>query len=109
MSAMAGDRAGFEEAVRALYADDRGTYSVTVWNDCGLVTTASFTLEVTGICIGDANRNNSVDFSDLVTVFTTWGATYQPGAGGIGDANLDGVVNFADIAAILSSWLATCP
>lgn len=27
MSAMAGDRAGFEEAVRALYADDRGRFA----------------------------------------------------------------------------------
>ena len=27
MSAMAGDRTGFEEAVRALYADDRGRFA----------------------------------------------------------------------------------
>ncbi len=61
-------------------------------------------------CEGDADGNGVVDFADISSVLTFWGATYAPGASSTpGDANHDEAVNFADITAVLASYAATCP
>jgi hypothetical protein len=56
-------------------------------------------------CAGDANGDNLVNFTDLNTVLSAFGAT---GAGATGDMNGDGVVNFADLNAVLSAFGTEC-
>jgi len=58
-------------------------------------------------CIGDANGDAEVNFSDITSVLDHWLADYTPGTGP-GDADGDGVVNFGDITAVLMYWLTLC-
>ncbi len=58
-------------------------------------------------CLGDANGDLFVNFTDVTEVLGNWLNSYSPGSG-IGDANLDGIVDFSDLTTILSNWLATC-
>jgi hypothetical protein len=46
---------------------------------------------------GDANGDGIVNFSDITSVLTNWGATYP--VNGPGDSNHDAAVNFSDITA----------
>lgn len=61
-------------------------------------------------CMGDANCNFLVNFSDITEVLGHWGATYTSGVFcGYGDANHNGTVNFADITVILVNFNDVCP
>lgn len=60
-------------------------------------------------CPGDANNDNVVNFADVTSVLTFFGATYNPGIDGLGDANNDGTVNFADITSVLTNFGIPCP
>jgi hypothetical protein len=57
---------------------------------------------------GDANNDGLVNFSDITSVLSNFGANYQPGTG-VGDANNDGLVNFADITAVLVNFGNVAP
>lgn len=59
------------------------------------------------VCTGDADGNHDINFADVTSVLTNYGAIYTPT--GPGDANVNGVVNFADITSVLSSFGLTCP
>ena len=55
-------------------------------------------------CMGDANRDRTVNFGDITSVLQNWG-----GSGPEGDADNNGQVNFLDIQIVLSHWQAACP
>ncbi len=61
----------------------------------------------TAECPGDANSDGTVDFGDISSILTNWGADYCAQAGA-GDANADGVVDFVDINAVYANWGAVC-
>ncbi|MBL8745362.1 MAG: hypothetical protein JNK58_03290, partial [Phycisphaerae bacterium] len=57
-------------------------------------------------CLGDANGDQVVDFSDVTAVLSHWGdagATPLPG-----DSDFDGTVNFADLTTTLGAWGHGC-
>lgn len=57
-------------------------------------------------CVGDADGNLVVDFSDITSVLANWGATgpaFRPG-----DADGSGTVNFADITSVLANFGDAC-
>jgi hypothetical protein len=54
-------------------------------------------------CLGDANGDNLVNFSDVTAVLANFG-----GSGPNGDANGDNFVNFADVTAVLANFGADC-
>lgn len=72
-----------------------------------------------GPCPGDAEGNGVVDFGDLNTVLSAFGATTLPLADGSapganifpipGDLNDDGVVDFLDLNVVLSFYGLECP
>ncbi len=61
-------------------------------------------------CIGNADKviPPAVNFADITSVLSNWGADFAP-ATGPGDADCDGIVSFSDITAVLSNWNAQCP
>lgn len=56
-------------------------------------------------CLGDANGDSAVNFSDLNIVLSAFG---QSGVGLPGDVNLDDEVNFSDLNLVLSTFGTTC-
>jgi hypothetical protein len=58
-------------------------------------------------CVGDANHDSQVDFSDLTTELASWGMSGAPGM--IGDGDFDGVVGFSDVTTTLAEWFSGCP
>lgn len=54
-------------------------------------------------CLGDANRDGAVNFSDITTVLANFGNSDN-----IGDSNFDRVTNFADVTRTLSSFGSVC-
>ncbi len=73
----------------------------------GLLLHAPADYEVVGAagCAGDTNGDNTVNFTDLNTVLSTFG---QSGPGIAGDVNGDEIVNFADLNEVLSNFGTTC-
>lgn len=59
------------------------------------------------LCIGDANGDRAVNFTDITTVLSNFGASGTPGLSG--DADRSGLVNFADITTVLSTFGNQCP
>lgn len=63
---------------------------------------------IAGMCAGDANGDNVVNFADLNTVLSQFGQS-QTGPGFLGgDVNGDGSVGFADLNAVLSGFGQPC-
>jgi aminopeptidase N len=62
---------------------------------------------VSPVCIGDANGDRTVNFSDITAVLASFGQSVTPG--GPGDADQSGVVDFADITTVLANFGAVCP
>ena len=60
------------------------------------------------LCIGDADGDSFVSFSDITSVLANLGRTYPLGGQGPGDANADGFVNFNDITIVLANLGAFC-
>ena len=60
------------------------------------------------VCLGDANADRAVNFTDITAVLTAFGSTGPTSPGIPGDANRDGVVNFSDITSVLSNWGQAC-
>jgi hypothetical protein len=59
------------------------------------------------VCLGDANADRVVNFTDITTVLSNFGST---GAAGLpGDADRSGAVNFTDITTVLSNFGNQCP
>lgn len=56
-------------------------------------------------CLGDANGDNAVTFSDLNIGLSNFG---QSGVGLPGDVNLDDEVNFSDLNLVLSTFGTSC-
>lgn len=50
-------------------------------------------------CPADIDANNSVDFVDLLTLLSAWGAP-----GGAADIDADGDVDFGDLLSLLAAW-----
>jgi hypothetical protein len=68
-----------------------------------------FTVAAPPPCLGDADGSRTVDFADVTSVLSHWGATYPPNAAATpGDANLDLTVNFSDITEVLAFFGAAC-
>ena len=60
-------------------------------------------------CMGDADGSGTVDFADITSVLSNWGASYAPGAvPAPGDSDHGGSVNFADITATLANYEGPC-
>lgn len=59
-------------------------------------------------CLGDADGNGVVNFTDYSAVFINWLRHYPCGTGP-GDANLDGTVNSADTTSVSVNWSEVCP
>ena len=57
---------------------------------------------------GDANSDLVVDFSDVTSILSNFGASYAPGSNGPGDSDGDGVVQFADLSFTLANFGASC-
>jgi agmatine deiminase len=57
-------------------------------------------------CVGDADGDRDVDFSDVTGVLASFGSLTQPFAPG--DANGDGAVDFSDITTVLANFGAAC-
>ncbi len=60
------------------------------------------------LCLGDADGDRIVNFSDVTAALARWGTIY-PGPTGFGDADHDGFVGFSDITAALAQWGGVCP
>lgn len=57
-------------------------------------------------CLGDANGDSLINFSDITTALSHWG---ESGVAPFdGDSDFNGVVDFADITATLGAWGSTC-
>jgi V8-like Glu-specific endopeptidase len=50
-------------------------------------------------CVGDANFDGLVNFTDILKVLANWGLP-----GGPSDLNDDGIIDFADILVVLANW-----
>ncbi len=64
-------------------------------------------LNANGLCVGDTNADDAIDFTDLNQLLDDWNATVPPLTGG--DVNGDGLVNFADLNLLLDQWGVICP
>jgi hypothetical protein len=64
-----------------------------------------WTLDPLSSCLGDANGDGVVNFSDLNAVLTDFGET---GSGNPGDINGDGVINFEDLNTVLTNFGFVC-
>lgn len=60
------------------------------------------------LCNGDADGNNTVNFSDITSVLANFGVTFFPNLNGPGDADHNGVVNFSDITSVLANFGTSC-
>lgn len=74
-------------------------------NACGTTASAPFSVAVQRRA-GDANGDGVVNFVDLNTVLTTFGASVI--AGSPGDVNGDGVVSFQDLNIVLTNFGGSC-
>lgn len=96
----------FGVAPGVLFNNVRYYWRVTAVNSAGSVVaspmTASFGVFIPP-CDGDANGDDSVNFTDITSILTNWG-----GAGPAGDANHDGAVNFIDVSTTLTFWGLPC-
>ena len=65
-----------------------------------------YTFSVVSDCLGDANFDRVVDFSDVTSVLGRWNAAdlCDP----TGDANGDALVNFSDVTSVLGNWNSAC-
>ena len=61
------------------------------------------TSSVAAICPGDANGDRKVDFGDISSILTAWGA-----GGPTGDPTGDCKVDFIDISSVLVNWGGAC-
>jgi lysophospholipase L1-like esterase len=60
-------------------------------------------------CVGDADGDRAVAFSDITAVLANFGAMYIPGTSGSpGDSTGGGTVDFADVTSVLANWGAAC-
>jgi hypothetical protein len=64
-------------------------------------------------CLGDSNRDGFVNFDDITTALSNFGATFSypvmlP-ALNAGDADRNGSVNFDDLTTVLSNFGTNCP
>ncbi len=56
------------------------------------------------VCLGDADRNDTVNFTDILSVLANFG-----GGGPAGDADHNNIVNFNDVLSVLANFGAPCP
>ncbi len=59
------------------------------------------------ICPGDADGTLTVDFADILSALSNWGAVYGAGTGP-GDADGSGAVDFNDIVSVLTNLNSDC-
>jgi hypothetical protein len=92
------DTFGMTTLVLSTDTDGDGVYEPAV--------SASLLCVVPGPCPGDTNGDNLVNFTDLQTVLSEYGAIVDKGVAG--DLNNDGVVNFLDLNSVLSAFGSSC-
>ncbi len=63
-------------------------------------------VEIIGMCEGDVNGDNMVNFTDLNILLDNWGMTVTPGTDG--DVDESGEVNFNDLNLLLDNWGLDC-
>lgn len=97
-------------SLSTIAAADAGQYSVTITNGCGVVVSANaaLTINAPAPCPGDADGDNTVNFTDITTILANFG-TICPAAPCPGDANGDLTVNFGDITTALANFGNACP
>jgi glucose/arabinose dehydrogenase len=66
-------------------------------------------LDACQMCLGDANNDGVVNFTDLTDVLANFGNAYFPCLVGPGDASKDGFVNFNDVTTVLGAFGTICP
>lgn len=59
-------------------------------------------------CPGDADGSGQVNFGDVTSALSNFGAVGTPGEQRPGDANCDGLIDFSDVTAVLANWLSDC-
>lgn len=104
------DTATFRPATGNSFADGRyeltfGT-SIRDWSDKPLTGAAPFRFTALA---GDANRDGTVDFSDLLIVAQNYGKTGQTFSGGNLDYSLDGKVEFNDLLLLAQAYGQSLP
>ncbi len=100
--------AGLWTSTTAFIATQADTASITLLEASGgllMHGPADYEVEGPAACTGDTNGDNTVNFTDLNTVLSTFG---QAGPGIAGDVNGDEVVNFTDLNLVLSNFGTTC-
>jgi hypothetical protein len=85
----------------SLTAADAGSYSVTVSNSFGSVTSKSAQLTITENSRGDLNFDGAVNILDMVLFMTSLG---KSGKNLPADMNGDGVVNLTDLSLFLAAF-----
>ncbi len=81
-----------------------GVRAANAWGESlSQPTVASFAVELP-YCLGDADGDRLIAFSDLTMVLGQWGRT-----GPLGDANGDHRVDAVDLSAVLTAWQNVCP
>lgn len=84
-----------------------GSVTYEGWNIDDVIISAVSPPSAPAPCVGDADGDRDVDFSDITSVLGNFGLT--PGPFGPGDADGDGDVDFSDITTILASFGLPCP
>jgi hypothetical protein len=100
--------AGSTESLEDFSIPAGGTYYLRVFATTTTSDIQLYRLEMNfaGVgCPGDANGDNTVDFSDLNIVIFQFNST---GVGLIGDLNDDGIVDFSDLNLVLSNYNQSC-
>ena len=77
------------------------------WTDTLDIQTFRITIGGAGVCPGDADGNNIVNFDDITATLANWGASTVPWTDGDTDGNC--LVEFDDITTTLANWGASCP
>lgn len=81
-----------------------GSYSVRVWNACGVV--QSLVAGVQFFCRADVDQNGQVQPSDVALLVSRWFDSLTNGTL-VGDFDGNGAVQPADVAAFVGVWFAT--
>lgn len=80
------------------------------WNIDDVKITGVVQPSVPPSCLGDADDDLDVDFTDITVILANFNANYLPTPGtGLGDSDDDGDVDFTDITVTLANFNSSCP
>ncbi len=101
---------GWSDILVTAVADDSRTFVGQARNPQGLEEgwVARLPSLISLACDGDADRNERVNFDDVLSVLANYGNICRAGAGAPGDADLDGTVAFDDMLEVIVNFGAEC-